>query len=429
MEIRKEEERYRRKVSVVLIITIILLVILVGLLIYESQTANPQLSAYSTDWNDLSQFKDEMENYEGSPLSVRTVISSPALLDNIDDPSDSVYVAIGVEKMYLDNEAIAIRKFVERGGSIVIADDFGHGNSVSKQFGVEFLEGRLWDEQYVKNPKFVMVTVDEAPFPFSGAIMFNEPSALKSGSAEKIAFSSEHSWLDKNQNGQRDIIRDNSGRVVDMEGFQIYDLAAVRLVGSEETGGKAVFISDSGLFINDMLDRKDNLEFIQALFDYLLPAGGEIILDEGRHDDQNVLTNIQQESFHIIVIATTNNNFKLLTGVVVFLAMVIILVALSDPPELEHKQRLFKPNLDELTTNFVGPRDQERIRRILVEKIRLTRGYSVDEFKAMSLSDLEDILDDDVLMDFLILKSHRYSAEELRAVLQLIKEWGEEDVE
>ena len=425
MEIRQEEERYRRKISVVLIITVILLVILVGLLIYESQTASPQLSAYSDDWNDLSQFRDEMENHESSSLTVRTIISSPALLDNIDDPSDSVYVAIGIEKMYLDNEAISIRKFVERGGSIIIADDFGHGNSISKEFGVEFLQGRLWDETFVKNPKFVVVAINEAPFSFSGAVMFNEPSALKRGSAELIATSSEHSWLDKNLNGQRDIHRDATGNVVDYEEFKQYDLAAVRTVGD----GKAVFIADSSMFINDMLDRKDNLEFAKALMDYLLPSGGEIIMDEGRHDDQNVLTNIQQESFHIIVIATTNNNFKLLTGVVVFLAIVILLVALSDPPDLEHKQRLFKPNLDELSSNFISFRDQTRIRQVLIEKVRLTRGYSVEEFKALPLSDLEDILEDDVLMDFLILKSRKYSSEELRAILELIKEWGEEDVE
>jgi len=255
--------------------------------------------------------------------------------------------------------------------------------------------------------------------------MFNEPSALKKGQADSIAKSSEHSWLDANMNGIRDISVDETGTVTDYELFQAYDLVAIRTLKE----GRAVFISDSSLFINDMIDRKDNLEFAKSLVDFLLPNGGEIIMDEGRHEDQNVLTNIQQESFHIIVVATTNNNFKLLTGVIVFLGMVVLLVALSDPPNLEHKQRLFKPNLDELVTNYLGYRDQERVRRVFLEKVRLTRGYSVEEFKALSLSELEDIFEDDDLMDFVIDKERRYDSDELRHVLRLIKEWGEEDVE
>jgi len=425
MEIRNKEERHRRRVSIVLIITVVLLIVLVGMLIYESKTSSPQLSAYSDDWNDISDFKGELENYEGNYFTTKTMISSPALLDDIADPTDMAYVAIGIEKMYLDNEAKAIRDFVDRGGKVLIADDFGYANSVSKDFGIEFLDGRLWDESFVKNPKFVVITINDAPFDFTGAIMFNEPSALKIASGTSLAKSSPHSWLDVNHNDRRDIIKDEEGNIEHMEGFQEYDIMAE---STRSEVGRALFISDSSLFINDMLGRKDNKDFAMSIMDYLLPNGGEIIIDEGRHEDQNVLTNIQQEAFHIIVVSTTNNNFKLLTGVIVFLGMVIILVALSDPPELVHRQRIFKPNLDELMVNRLTARDSERVRKILVEKIRLTRGYSIEEFKALSLSDLEDIIDDDELMDFIAEKNRRYTPEQLKAMLSAAKEWGE-DVE
>ena len=59
----------------------------------------------------------------------------------------------------------------------------------------------------------------------------------------------------------------------------------------------------------------------------------------------------------------------------------------------------------------------------------MTRGVSVEEFKALSLSELEDIFEDDELMDFVVDKDHRYESDELRHILRLIKEWGEEDVE
>ena len=62
---------------------------------------DPQLSAYDDDWNDISNFRKGLENNEDSNYNVSAVLSNPGVLDEISDPSSTLFIIVGTESPYL----------------------------------------------------------------------------------------------------------------------------------------------------------------------------------------------------------------------------------------------------------------------------------------------------------------------------------------
>jgi hypothetical protein len=422
MEIRDKQQVLKKRVNIALVIAILSLLLASAVLMYVNGERNePQLSAYSDAWDGVSGFRQELQN---NSYSIRTIISSPELLRNCEErgmvPEKTLYVAIGVERMYLDSEASALRSFVDKGGRILFADDFGYANTVAPEFKVSYLDGQLYDEAFEKNPKFVIRPVNFNEGGFHGTVIFNEPAGLKvGGSATVIAESSAHSWLDANFNGQRDLTFDGQGRPKDIEAYSSYPMAALW----QGDLGKAIFVSDSSVFINDMIGRHDNREFALSLVEYLLPSGGTVIFDESRHNDDNPATNLEQESFHLIVVGTTNNNFKILTGTIVVLALIVLLVALSDPAPQVHRQMLSKVQIDELRSSGLSAQDEERLRKVLLDAVRHRYALTPEELVGMKVAQLEELIGDDDLLDFALKGKKKYYGQELEQLLVKIKEW------
>ena len=105
-------------------VLVVALLALTVLTIPLGSSPEGQLSAYDDDWNDLSKFRGDMENLGFLNVTVRTVSTSATSLLQYDDTRGMVYMAIGVERAYSYSEWRAIRKFISRGGTVLIADDF-----------------------------------------------------------------------------------------------------------------------------------------------------------------------------------------------------------------------------------------------------------------------------------------------------------------
>ena len=80
---------------------------------------DPQLSAYDEDWNDISNFRQALEEEEDTSYNVSAILSNPAVLDDIANPSSSLLVIAGIESPYTELELEILVRFMERGGSIL----------------------------------------------------------------------------------------------------------------------------------------------------------------------------------------------------------------------------------------------------------------------------------------------------------------------
>ena len=54
-----------------------------------------QLSAYDDDWDDMSAFRQDINDMG---IETRSLVSSPLLLKDIEDPRNTTYIVAGVER-------------------------------------------------------------------------------------------------------------------------------------------------------------------------------------------------------------------------------------------------------------------------------------------------------------------------------------------
>ncbi len=145
-----------------------------------SQTS--QLSAYDDDWDDMSAFREDI-NAMG--IETKSLVSSPLLLADIEDPRNTVFVVAGVERDtlsfpqfdedgfitistedgYSPSEIEAIVEFVDNGGTVIVLEDFGYAGSIGEAYGVRYSGHKLYDTNYVNelDHNYIWMCLQERP--------------------------------------------------------------------------------------------------------------------------------------------------------------------------------------------------------------------------------------------------------------------------
>ena len=133
----------------------VMLILLTTILLnFINLSATDQLSAYDDDWDDMSAFRQDIKNMG---IETRSLVSSPLLLADIEDPRNTTYVLAGVERDTLSLpqfdddgsspsprataillEINAIVEFVEAGGTAMVFEDYGYANTIAEAFGIRF---------------------------------------------------------------------------------------------------------------------------------------------------------------------------------------------------------------------------------------------------------------------------------------------------
>ena len=154
--------KFRRRVTLFAFYSVLVLLLLTLLGSFVNPTYS-QLSAYDDDWDDISTFRSDL-NQMG--VETHSLVSSPLLLHEIENPEETVFIIAGVEKDtislprftgdsnivqmqesdgYTTSEVEAITSFVARGGTILVMDDFGYSTGVAAAFGIEYSGHKLYD--------------------------------------------------------------------------------------------------------------------------------------------------------------------------------------------------------------------------------------------------------------------------------------------
>jgi hypothetical protein len=179
-------------------------------------------------------------------------------------PKNSTLAIIGPSLSFSASDAAIIRNYLERNGTVLLADDFGSGNSLLQELNVSvrFTGKPLADlYAYSKNPSFPLVS-DFSPSPISdnvSVVVLNHPSFLQIGNTSQVtilASSSPFSFIDLQ----------GSGTPAQNESINSYPVMAYTHIGP----GSLVLIADSGMFINEMIGLYDNMR----LFENVVSAGG-----------------------------------------------------------------------------------------------------------------------------------------------------------
>ncbi len=237
--------------------TVVGLVSVISLLSIWSYPSSHDFMAANRLWNGVNNFSREFD---------------VATIDSLAELPHSAAGAVLVVIPYLESSAEELeklRQFVADGGTLLLLDDYGYGNTILAYLGVDarFSRQPLLDPLFSYKNQWLPRITDFAPG-VKGAgvnvVVLNHATALTGVSpSEVIARSAISSFLDTNEN--------ESWEPDEPKG----PLAVAAVI--PRGGGKLVLVSDPSIMINSMVSRDDNQKFIG----YLTRLGGEaeIVLD------------------------------------------------------------------------------------------------------------------------------------------------------
>ncbi len=182
------------------------------------------------------------------------------IVDDVDLSSDHTSDTVMILVPYLEleeSEKNDIEQYVHRGGTLILMDDFGHGNHLLEHLGIPVrFDGRplidpLFCDRNPRMPKIIDFERDHIDASVSLVVLNNATAITVSDGVEVLSRSAETSFLDTNNNG----IQDSD------EPAGSYIVAAKTQYGE----GRIVLVADPSILINSMWVRNDNRRFVTNL--------------------------------------------------------------------------------------------------------------------------------------------------------------------
>ncbi len=237
-----------------LVLTLALAIVLAFLV--AALPANADFASANPGWNGTSELQEATR---------ATLVASP---HDIAEPGRAVLLCFP-EQAFSPRELDALQRYVRQGGTLLLADDFGHGNELLAALGLatRFAGVPLLDPVICYKdrafPRIVRLADDPAT---SGVavLVLNHATALTGAPAGSVlAESSSFSFLDQNGNGTLDA----------SEPAGPFPVLARERLGA----GEVLILSDPSLFINGTFSLADNARLVSNI--QSLP-GGKLYLDE-----------------------------------------------------------------------------------------------------------------------------------------------------
>jgi hypothetical protein len=238
--------RYPRILAVVLLLC-------VGVTMFAGGTiASSDYSLFNSGWDGSSEIREIVIDTDREPA----VVFEPARYSELDAETTTAII-LSPETQYSQADENQIRSFLQRGGTVVIADDFReHGNELLTDINATArIDGRLLRDQYsnTQSPAFPRATnlTDDPLTENITALSLNYPSVVKPAGASVLVRSSNYTYLDGNLNERLD----------GNESVRSYPIVTEEPVAN----GTVVTVSDASIFINSMNENSENTVFIRNI--------------------------------------------------------------------------------------------------------------------------------------------------------------------
>lgn len=245
-------------------------------------SSTTDFSIFNTDWNGTSSFAVStyragmfVPSFEVKDTGADLQVVTTRILDMDLDPATTALVIIGPTKTFGDEESSTLGAFVRAGGVVLLADDFGTGNSLLEKMGSgsRFSGLLVMDLAFDKRPEF-SVCFDIAEDPLTANVtklLLNYPSSISPAEdAQVIARTSIASWLDR-------------------DGDRVQDWGEPRgpfpVLAREEMGeGSVILLSDPSVLINGMRDELDNGRLADNIVSEICLGRTAVLFDESHRD-------------------------------------------------------------------------------------------------------------------------------------------------
>jgi hypothetical protein len=268
-----------------IIISVLIIFLISSTLCFDdNKKKEPEISE---EWWDISKFNDFLE--QDFEVTYKTKDGSKDI-QSIADPSSSLYIAVGIDEPYSGLEAEALFNFVKAGGNILVASDNNTNvNPLALKFGVKFTKHPIvykWEE-IDNNYTFLPVTALGNNITF--LIIVHAPLGIEVSAAEYRILAESISEPTRVLSAL-DVDNDHVPSAKDIPGP--YPI----IIEITVEKGKAVFISDAGMFSDHLWKIKtkeekyadrvyENQEFIIDLVYNLHRNDRDVIFDTSKQTE------------------------------------------------------------------------------------------------------------------------------------------------
>lgn len=214
-------------------------------------TSGVAFDAFNPDWDGTSELQSVVEADGSEPIIVQNTTRYEEY------GADTTAFVLAPDEAYTEADIERIRAFLDRGGTLVVADRDGpHGAALLAELGANARPAGplLRDERhYHRDPALPIATNVSNHTLVDGVdtLTLNYGTAIEANGATVLVSSSSYAYLD----------RDGSGSLSDNETLASHPVATVEPIGN----GSVVAVSDPSIFINVMQERDGNRAFISAL--------------------------------------------------------------------------------------------------------------------------------------------------------------------
>ena len=390
------------------VIVVLVAVLIVGLAFVPFLLPSDEMTSYSA-YNSSSDGLSILRNEAELIGDVHTIITSPTIIAEEEEPSKSLYIAVGVQKEYSSIEIDVLVEYVRTGGRVLIADDTGYASDLATALADESSDGTSLGF----TRRIVYSSEDSRPletttFKLSNVrydLPLSNPTALfcQGKDVEHLASSSTSDFTDWDGDGNGEI-----GEV------GIVPLAASFLL----EGGRGILFGDPDILSNEVLGADESGNLTSDILAWLLPDGGNVYFDESRHDVKDIST--FDRYILGVILATSRGAISYLMITVTAVATAIILVSRKDPEPWEHVFDL--SGYKGATTEF-GKR--KRLRKALQQELRFrmeeATGLMQEELVKMGDPMIMGILGSELLLK--VFKGRNLSPQEIKKAVDEIRRW------
>jgi len=293
-------------------------------------------------------------------------------------------------------------------------------------------------------------------------LLTNAPSAFEKATSYNpvenryaIGKSSLDSYLDTNDDGNLTVGFESLGIEGDEQGpFAVYVRYCQDRLCIDADSGRVHFVADGSLLINALYDptsvgqfaagggstasismpETDNRKWaLDIIAEALLVSPNStkassnaiVIFDESRHQQPTLFGDTYNLLYYLLIYFTNDWMAMLLLFLTLFIVLEAVLIRKEDPEDWRHVFRIIYYGFGD-ARRYEYYQRPEKIRQVLLSRIRNLNTLSREEFDALPAVELQRMVDDPVLVNF-IFEDRRYKPDELVGVIKRIKEWGRTD--
>lgn len=218
---------------------------------FAAVTTGTPFSAYNDDWDGASTLRSI-----ATETDTRVVTTAESTAYETTPANGTVAIVLDPDR-FSKREIFRMESFVERGGTLVVAGDFdSQVNRLLQAIGASArLNGSLVRDSrfYYRTPTMPIArnVADRPPVTDVDSLTLNYGTVVEPRGATVLVNTSAYAYVDANRNGTLDR----------NERLGSYPVATSERLGD----GRVVVVSDSSVFINSMLDRPGNRQFVLGL--------------------------------------------------------------------------------------------------------------------------------------------------------------------